>query len=79
MKSLDDVYKKALEMKVTFPKVEIILRILLTMAISNASVERSFSSLKRVKTYLRNTLSEDRLSFMSMLYIESDLLQSLNC
>ena len=69
MKSIDNGAKIVLEMKGTFPNVEIILNILLTMPISIASGERSFSSLKRVKTYLRNTMTEDRLNFTSILYI----------
>ena len=40
----------------TFPNVAIILQIFLTIPASNASGERSFSVLKRVKTYLRNSM-----------------------
>jgi hypothetical protein len=35
-----------------FPNVEIILRIFLSMAVTNCRGERSFSALKRVKNYL---------------------------
>ncbi|XP_072378017.1 uncharacterized protein [Diabrotica undecimpunctata] len=38
----------------TFPNVEIALRIFLSLMVTNATGERSFSSLKRVKNYLRN-------------------------
>lgn len=62
----------------TFPNVEIILRIFLTLMVTNASDERSFSTLKRVKTYLRNSLSQERLNALSVLYINSDLLKSLD-
>ena len=37
----------------TFPSVAIILRIYLTLPVANTEGERSFSSLKRVKNYLR--------------------------
>ena len=66
-------------MKGTFPNVEIILKILLTMPISNASGERAFSCLKRIKNYLRNSMSEERLNNMAILYIESELLQIIDC
>jgi hypothetical protein len=38
------------ELKETFPNLETILTIFLTIPISNASVERSFSDLNRIKT-----------------------------
>ncbi|CAH0563142.1 unnamed protein product [Brassicogethes aeneus] len=57
----------------TFPNVETILRIFLTMPICNASGERSFSVLKRVKNYLRNSLSQPHLSNLSFIFIENDV------
>uniref|UniRef100_A0A0K0DZX3 Dimer_Tnp_hAT domain-containing protein n=1 Tax=Strongyloides stercoralis TaxID=6248 RepID=A0A0K0DZX3_STRER len=62
----------------TFPNVETILKIFLTIPISNASGERSFSTLKRVKNYLRNSLSQCRLSHLSMMFIENDIVNSLD-
>jgi hypothetical protein len=37
------------------------LRILLTLLVSAASCERSLSKIKLIKSYLRPTLSQDRL------------------
>ena len=45
---------------------------------SNASGERSFSALKRVKYYLRNTMTEDKLNSMSLLYIEQEVLSEMD-
>ena len=45
----------------TFPNVFIALRIYVTMPIIVASGERSFSKLKLKKTYLRSTVSQERL------------------
>lgn len=39
---------------------------------STSSVERSFSSLKRIKTYARNAIGEDRLSNLAILSIEQE-------
>ena len=44
----------------------------------NCSGERSFSLLKRVKNVLRSTMSQDRLTALSLLSIESEILRSLN-
>ncbi|XP_025410169.1 52 kDa repressor of the inhibitor of the protein kinase-like [Sipha flava] len=46
-----------------------LLKILCTLPISTATPERMFSNLKRVKTYLRNTMKEDRLNGLTMLSI----------
>nr|XP_016850957.1 PREDICTED: zinc finger MYM-type protein 1-like [Anolis carolinensis] len=54
----------------TFPNVYIALRILLTLPISVASGERSFSKLKLIKNYLRSTVSQERLSGLATLAIE---------
>lgn len=39
--------------------------------------ERSFSALSRVKNQFRITMSQDRLSSLGLLYIESDVLREL--
>ena len=39
--------------------------------------ERSFSRLKRVKSELRSTLLHDGVSYLSLMYIESELLKML--
>ena len=61
-----------------FPNVETGLRLYLSLMISNCSGERSFSLLKRVKNFLRSTMSQDRLTALSLLSIESEILRSLN-
>lgn len=73
--STNSMYKKALAMKEI---VEIILKILLTMPVSNASREHSFSWIKRVKKYHRNSMSEERLNNMAFLHRQSDLFKSIN-
>lgn len=45
-----------------FPNIYEILKIASTLPVSVATVERSFSTLKRIKNYLRNTTSENRLN-----------------
>ncbi|XP_031329798.1 zinc finger MYM-type protein 1-like [Photinus pyralis] len=65
-------------LKSTFPNVETILKIFLTIPICNATGERSFSTLKRVKNYLRNSLSQQHLSSLSLMFIENDVVQNLD-
>ena len=48
------------------------------MGVSTASCERAFSCLKRLKTYLRASMTQDRLNDMAVLAIESDLAKNLD-
>ena len=60
-----------------FPEIFKLCALIITIPYTTASVERTFSTLKRVKTYPRNTISEDRLSALSMLSIEQQQLKIL--
>lgn len=52
-----------------FPTVRKLLKIFVTLPVTTSSNERSFSTLKRLKSYLRNTMSEDRLNGLALLNI----------
>lgn len=54
-----------------YPNISTILGLLFLMSVSAASVERSHSRLKGVKTKKRSVMSKDRLSLM--LYVHRDL------
>ena len=43
-----------------------LLKVLLTLPVSVASAERSFSSLRSLKTWLRNKIGEERLSGLAL-------------
>ena len=49
----------------------------MTIGVSSATAERSFSSLRRIKTYLRSTMTQERLSNLALLYIEQDITNQL--
>ncbi|WOG86706.1 hypothetical protein DCAR_0205924 [Daucus carota subsp. sativus] len=61
-----------------FPNVFIAYRILLTIPITVASAERSFSKLKLLKSYLRSTMSQERLNGLALLSIENSLLENVD-
>ncbi|XP_060855876.1 52 kDa repressor of the inhibitor of the protein kinase-like [Metopolophium dirhodum] len=58
--------------KEMYPSVFKLLQILATIPVSTASNERSFSNLKRIKTYLRNSMNEARLNGLAMMSIHRD-------
>jgi hypothetical protein len=60
------------------PNLTILLRIYLTLCVSVATCERSFSKLKLVKTYLRSQMSHSRLTSLAVLSIERELAEKLN-
>lgn len=64
-------------MKVAFPNLITFVRLVLTIPVSSAGAERSFSVMKRVKTFLRSTMTCDRLNSLCILSIERELSQQL--
>lgn len=57
---------------VALPVMNQLFKILWTIPANTCSCERSFSSLKRIKTHLRNTTGQDRLSGLALLSIERE-------
>lgn len=56
-----------------YPNIYKLLQILVTLPLTTATAERSFSSLRRLKTYLRSTMSEERLVGLALLYCHRDI------
>ena len=54
------------------------LKLYLTIDVSIASCERSFSKLKMIKLYLHSTMSDDQLSALSILSTERGYVQKLD-
>ncbi|KAJ8391403.1 hypothetical protein AAFF_G00090330 [Aldrovandia affinis] len=63
---------------VAFSEVLKLFRIVATLPVSTASNERFFSVLKRVKTYLRTTMGDVRLTHLMLMAVEQKLVKSLN-
>ena len=61
-----------------FPNSWIAYRILLTIPVTVASGERSFSKLKLIKSYLRSTMSQERMNGLAMLSIEKALVDDID-
>ena len=55
------VLSELLKMEAAFPDLLLFVQIVLTVPIASATAERSFSTMKCVKTYLRSPMTEQRL------------------
>ena len=76
--SISEVLVEISSLRTAFPNLVKLLQIALTIVVSTASCERSFSALKRIKTYLRSVMTEQRLVDLAVLSIERDLSKQLS-
>ena len=58
------------QMMIMIPELFKLIKIFAVIPATSCSAERSFSSLRRLKTYLRNTMSQDRLTNLAVMTIE---------
>ncbi|KAH7943282.1 hypothetical protein HPB52_007699 [Rhipicephalus sanguineus] len=56
-----------------FPNIHSLLSILATLPVSTSTPERTFSTLRRLKSYLRNHMNNDRLTGLALLSIHREL------
>jgi hypothetical protein len=76
MGSLDIL--KFLKKQPFYPNALIAYRILLTIPVTVATAERSFSKLKLLKSYLRSTMTQERLNGLATIALENDVLEKIN-
>ena len=62
----------------TFGEVKLLAQLIMTVSISSAGAERTFSNLKRLKNQVRSTMLTDRLSKLGLLQIEARRVDTLD-
>lgn len=67
-----DLYFEILPLQQAFPTILSLLVGALTIPVSSTTTERTFSKMKLIKTVARNSMSDNRLSNLSLLAIERD-------
>ena len=55
-----------------------LMRLLLVMPATNATSERSFSTLRRIKSYLRSTMSQERVNHLMILHVYREITDQLD-
>ncbi|KAL1276105.1 hypothetical protein QQF64_035728 [Cirrhinus molitorella] len=61
-----------------FSETVTLIKILVTTPMTTGEAERCFSTLKRIKTFLRNSMTQERLNALAMLSIEKRLVTEMN-
>ena len=56
-----------------YENIDHLLRIFCTLPVTSCTAERAFSTLKLLKTYLRNSITDDRLTGLALMYIHPDI------
>ncbi len=75
---LSYLQKLSLADKELIKEICIIAKLILVMPATNSSSECSFSAMKRVKSYLRSTMTQDRLNNLMILHVHQEYTDSIN-
>ena len=76
--TIADIFINVPAARSLFTEIDKLLHIYLTIPVTTCTAERSFSVLRRVKTYLRSTMTEERLNSVVLLHVHKDKTDSLN-
>lgn len=69
--------QKCPEVQSLFPEVKELLEVVLVVPASSATAERSFSLLRRLKTYLRSTTNQARLNHLAVITIHREEVEKI--
>lgn len=68
----------SVEVRGLFSEVETLVRLLLVVPVSSSEAERSFSTLRRLKTWLRSSMSQKRQNHVAVCHVHQDKLDLLD-
>ena len=61
-----------------FQNIKVALRIIGTLPVTSCECERSFSALRRLKTYTRSTMVAERLNGLALLHVHKDIIVNID-
>ena len=61
-------------LKLLFPNIIKLIRIIICKPVSSVTCEHSFSGLRRLKTWMRNSMSNERLNNLLLCHVHKELL-----
>ena len=79
-KSVKSIYELIYKLKLTsaLPEATKLIQLLLTIPLTSVANERSFSALNRIRSYLRTTMTHEKLSSLARISIEKSILNELD-
>ena len=66
------------EIRALFSQIEALVRLLIVVPVSSAEAERGFSGLRRLKTWLRSTMTQSRLNGVAVCHAHKQKLEKMN-
>lgn len=77
--NIEDLLRNILDQEIdsVFPQSTKLMKLVLTIPPTSVGAERSFSALKRIKTYLRNSIGQENLNNLGLMSIEKELIKKL--
>ena len=78
IRTMCDIFNESLVIKNMFSEVHSLLQLYMTIPVTSATAERTFSVLRRMKTYLRSTMTQERLNNVMLLHIYKELTDETN-
>ena len=66
------------ELRAEYSEVEKLVCLLLVSPAASAEAERSFSTLRRLKTWLRSTMTQQRLNSLAVCHVHQEVLDLVN-
>ena len=78
LRTVCDIMNSIESSKVMLSEVYKLLRISVTIPVTSSTAERTFSTLRRLKNYLRSTMSQPRLNHALLLHVHKDKTDNIN-
>lgn len=73
-----EVLKSDATLRTMLPELTKVVRLVLTVPVTTCTAERAFSGLRRLKTYLRSTMTQTRLNSMAVLNCHRAYLEDMD-
>ena len=78
MRTIADALNQSSVVRGMLSEVDKLVQAYLTFPVTSATAERSFSSLRRIKTFLRSSMTAQRLSNLFLVYVHKSITDSLD-
>ena len=78
VRTIGDSLNQSTMVKSMLGEVDKLLRAYLTFPATSATAERSFSALRKIKTFLRSSMTQERLNNLFLMYVHTARTEELD-